>query len=316
MFWYCGQLYDGTTLSLSISDPGLLFGATVFTTLRVYERSLDHPLTAWQAHCNRLHSSLQTFGWRSPDWSRVRQGAESLAQLPAQAYPVLRITLFPNGTELITGRSLPDTLDQQQHEGITAWVARDAQFSRTLAGHKTGNYLSSWLALQAAQQRGVQEAILIDSTTGNWLETSTGNLWGWANGRWWTPPLMMEKSENAVGSLCILPGIVRSHLISWLKWQNERIEEEPWTPQLIAQFEALAYSNSVRQVIPIHTVLDSSPTIPKAPYPSDRHQYTIHHPALEQLRGLFQPVNRRANQWIEMRTEINQAAAARKSNLG
>ncbi|MGL4502759.1 MAG: aminotransferase class IV, partial [Planktothrix sp.] len=61
MFFYNGNLQDSTTLELSITDPALLYGATVFTTLRVYEQSLDSPLTAWQQHCQRLKSSLEPF---------------------------------------------------------------------------------------------------------------------------------------------------------------------------------------------------------------------------------------------------------------
>ena len=51
--------------------------------------------------------------------------------------------------------------------------------------HKTGNYLACWLAKNAgAKKVGAQEAILT-SDQGEWLETSTGNLWGWkrSNGR-------------------------------------------------------------------------------------------------------------------------------------
>ncbi|HCF27363.1 MAG TPA: 4-amino-4-deoxychorismate lyase, partial [Cyanobacteria bacterium UBA11049] len=51
---------------------------------------------------------------------------------------------------------------------------------------------------------GAGEAILVDAN-GNWLETSTGNLWGWQNGCWWTPPLEAG----------ILPGVVRQQLINW-----------------------------------------------------------------------------------------------------
>jgi 4-amino-4-deoxychorismate lyase len=44
------------------------------------------------------------------------------------------------------------------------------------------------LAKANAQKLNTQEAILVDAA-GNWLETSTGNLWGWRDGSWWTPAL-------------------------------------------------------------------------------------------------------------------------------
>lgn len=262
MFFYNGTLHDSNTIELSITDPALLYGATVFTTLRVYEQSLDSPLTAWQAHCQRLKSSLEPFQWPEPDWERVREGAE----LMMERWPVLRIAIFPDGRELILGRILPPELAIRQEVGVKGWVADDELFMRSLPTHKTGNYLSAWLALQAAQREGCQEAILIDGQ-GNWLETSTGNLWGWRDGRWWTPPI-------EVG---ILPGVMRSQLLNCLNHQGHPAILEPWTADVVSGFEALAYSNSVVEVIPICEVFSENKT---RLYPSS-------HQGFSQLWQLF-----------------------------
>lgn len=239
-FWYDGQEQTGDRLALALTDPGLLYGATVFTTLRVYERSLTHPLTHWQDHCDRLLSSLQAFGWANPDWQRVRAGAEFLAQ----HYPVVRITIFPDGREWITGRALPSDLDQRQQMGIRGWVANEPDYRRSLPQHKTGNYLGAWLALQKAQTWGAQEAILVDST-GHWLETTTGNLWGWREGIWYTPKL----EDN------FLPGILRSQLISWLRQQHIPWEETLWTPEFVSTLSLIAYSNSVVEIVPFREII-------------------------------------------------------------
>lgn len=260
-FWYDGNLVSGSTITLEISDPGWLYGATVFTTLRVYGNALQHPLTRWKAHQQRLQHSIAIFGWQPPDWQRLYQGALTL--IPH--YPVLRITLFPDGRELITGRFLPPDLEQRQQQGITAWVAHTPEFRRSLPNHKTGNYLGAWLALQSAQAQHAQEAILVDDC-GTWLETSTGNLWGWKSGCWWTPPL---------GG--ILPGIGRSHLIEFLRRQNQTVIEQPWTSEFPPTLETLAYTNSVVELIPIHTVICASRQL----------LYSTHHPSLAILREGF-----------------------------
>ncbi|GBF81964.1 aminotransferase class IV [Aphanothece sacrum] len=239
MFWYDGKLTKEDTISLNITDPGLIYGATVFTTLRVYQNSLDHPLTQWEAHCRRLQHSLKTFNWNLPHWPRVRQGAEALIA----SYPVLRITIFPDGREWITGRFLPENLAQSQQQGIQGWVAHDVLFQRTLASHKTGNYLGAFLALQTAKSLGYREAILVNHQ-GNWLETSTGNLWGWKAEKWWTPPL--ETS--------ILPGIGRSQLLYWLTDQNISVEQTLWTPNFVESLKVIAYSNSVLEIIPFSSI--------------------------------------------------------------
>ncbi len=239
MYWHDGKLVDSEKIELNINAIALCYGATVFTTVRVYEKSLHHNLTHWQAHCDRLRVSLKAFDWQQPDWNRIEQGASALL-----AYPVLRIVVFPDGKEWITGRNLPPDLAQRQSQGITAWVATDDLYKRELAKHKTGNYLGAYLARNKALSLNAQEAILIDRQ-GNWLETSTGNLWGWRNGCWYTPSLDSG----------ILPGIKRSHLLNYLQNNNIPVKENIWTPEFVATLEAISYSNCVVDTIPIKQVL-------------------------------------------------------------
>ena len=262
MFWYNGELIEDDTLSINITDTGLLYGATVFTTLRVYQQSLAHPLTHWILHCDRLQKSLQAFEWESPNSERLEQGAKILIAY----YPVLRIAIFADGRELIIGRLLPKDLKERQQKGIVGWVANESIYQRSLATYKTGNYLSAWLALQKAQKLGAKEAVLIDEQ-GNWLETSTGNLWGWKSGCWWTPTLE-EK---------LLPGIVRSQLIEWLQKQNLPVQQNRWTPDFVQELEAIAYSNSVLEIVPFSAILN----------PLNQHFVNPTHRALEQLRNYF-----------------------------
>jgi 4-amino-4-deoxychorismate lyase len=259
--WYNGKLIDSQSLELDINDPGLLYGATIFTTMRVYENSLDSRLTNWLAHCDRLSFSIKAFGWQQPNWNRVRQGAEILLL----NFPILRITLFPDGREWITGRLLPEDLTAKQTNGIACAVV-SMELSRSLPSHKTGNYLSAWLAKTSSQQLNAQEAILVDGA-GNWLETSTGNLWGWCDGCWWTPPL--------TGG--ILPGIMRSQLVKWLQSHEQQVKQEPWTIKLATGFEAIAYTNCVVEIIPVHTVQQ----------PTGSLQYNPYHPSLQIIRRFF-----------------------------
>ncbi|BAU14522.1 aminotransferase, class IV superfamily [Leptolyngbya sp. NIES-3755] len=251
-YWYNGNAIESDQIQLSITDPGLIYGATTFTTLRVYE-SLDHVLTQWNEHCARLRNTIGIFHWQAPNWENIRSGAEWMAM----NYPVLRIVVFPDGREWITGRALPIDLEQRQQKGITAWIA-DSELCRSLPQHKTGNYLATWLALQAAQRHNAQEAILVQG--GNWLETSTGTLWGWKDNRWWTPPLNR-----------ILPGILRSLLIPEL----DPIEA---TWNSVESFEAIAYTNCVMELIPIHTVIHD-----------DRiYHYDSTHPEFQTIRNYFE----------------------------
>ena len=240
MYWFNGELIDSEQIILKINAPELCYGATVFTTMRIYERSLNHSLTYWQAHCDRLSYSIETFDWQQPNWNHLRQGALALSNY----FPVLRMAVFSDGKEWITGRNLPSDLKQRQDRGITAWVATDDLYRRELTRHKTGNYLSAYLSRNKALSLNAGEAILVDCQ-GNWLETSTGNLWGWRDGCWYTPSLDSG----------ILPGIKRSHLLNHLQDNNISVKENIWTPEFVATLEAIAYSNCVVETIPIAKVL-------------------------------------------------------------
>jgi 4-amino-4-deoxychorismate lyase len=240
MYWYDGESIEGDKIELDIGEPGLIYGATVFSTMRVYHRCLSHPLTNWAAHCDRLRQSLESFHWQLPNWQRLQRGAELLIA----DFPILRLVIFPDGREWITGRNLPGDLARRQ-KGITAWLAEDRLYRRDLASHKTGNYLGAYLAKQRALQLGADEAILVDDR-GNWLETSTGNLWGWKNNCWYTPAL----SD-------ILPGIGRSQLLAWLKQNKLSVCENIWTPEFVRELKAIAYSNCVVEIVPINCIIKS-----------------------------------------------------------
>ena len=262
IFWYNGKLIQGNKIELPIDEPGLIYGATVFTTIRIYHQSLNHPLTNWDAHSARLMNSIESFGWQLPDWNRLRQGAEELLL----DFPVLRIVIFPDGREWISARYLPARLSQRQTEGIIAWLAETPECRRSLPNYKTGNYLGGWLALQKAQQLGAKEAILINDK-GNWLETSTGNLWGWKNGSWYTPPI-----DGG-----ILPGVARSQIINWLTQNSASVQEITWDWEFVKDLHAIAYTNCVIQVIPIHTILTQHETL----------FYPPNHQSFAELRSLF-----------------------------
>jgi 4-amino-4-deoxychorismate lyase len=253
MYWYVGRQMASETIELDLSDPGLLYGATVFTTFRTDKLLLG----IYDLHCERLRSSVIDLGWCEPDWGSLRDGVKCLSP----EFPVLRITLFPNGRELITGRELPPQLATWQTTGVTATIA-DRKYTRSLPQHKTGNYLASWLALQQARSRNIQEAILTNDR-GDWLETTTGNLWGYRDGCWYTPPV----------SAGILPGIERAQIIECLQQQNRSVVEMTWDAKWVKDLDAIGYSNSVIHLLPIHTVIS----------PMGKLDYTTHHPEMEWL---------------------------------
>jgi 4-amino-4-deoxychorismate lyase len=261
-YWYCGQIIEGDRLTLDPNDPGLLFGATIFTTLRIYGgKSIDSAATGYQLHCQRLQSHLGELGWPQPDWQQVREGVKAIERIK----PIVRITLFTDGRELITGRDLPPNLPSLYTQGANLSIAR-GDYYRSLPQLKSGNYLVPWLAKQAAVAAGATDALLINSE-GEWLETATGNLWGYSNGDWFTPPL----------SAGILAGIARSQAIEYLQARGQKVRETRWQPALLDRLTTIAYSNSIVGIVPIVTVRGENHNYVRDP----------HHPVWEELRQIW-----------------------------
>jgi branched-subunit amino acid aminotransferase/4-amino-4-deoxychorismate lyase len=227
-YWYRGHWHPASQLSIDYDHPALLYGASIFTTMRRYQGDLAHPLTMWPAHRDRLQQSIVALGWVAPDWLRVLAGIAAVTQ------PVIRIAIFPQGEEFIFGRELPADLIEQQQQGVTARLATG--MDRSLPQHKTGNYLAPWLA---RQQAGC-EAILVDSR-GRWLETSTGSLWGWNGQDFYSPAARTG----------ILPGIARDYLVQWLQSRGKIVNEQPWDAPVVEQLLGVAYSNCAVQLLPI-----------------------------------------------------------------
>jgi len=236
MFFYNGKFYQGDKIEFSIDDKGWLYGANIFTTIRIYNFSLNHLQTNWRLHCDRLINSIRYFNWQQPNWKRITEETKILIK----EYPVLRITLFPDGKELISGRELPSQLETMQQKGILAQVIPDVNLQRSISAHKTGNYLASYFAQQQAQKLGYTEAIFTDGE-GNWLETSTGNLWGYSKGVWFTP----QQTD------LMLAGVTRRFIIQKALFP---IETNIWTPEFIKTLEAIVYSNSVVEIVPLKTI--------------------------------------------------------------
>jgi branched-chain amino acid aminotransferase len=236
-YWWAGQLHVGNTLELNLDDPGFLYGATVFTTLRIYQQNPQHPLTALKEHLHRLETQVDTLGWAAPSWEQVHLAVRTLAP----HYPVLRITLFPDGRELITGRALPPDLAQKQQAGV---VLLAVEGGRSWPRLKTGNYLVSFQTWRQAEAHGAQEAILMQE--GTWLETSRGNLWAWDGSQFLTP-----REEGC------LAGIFRQQLLSKLVCLEIPHAAVSFTPERQRSFQAVGYSNSVVELLPVREIIEA-----------------------------------------------------------
>jgi branched-chain amino acid aminotransferase len=202
-----GELVPGEQAKVSVSDAGLLHGASVFTTMRAHKGVVFR----LGRHLGRLMDSVGLLGLA------VDPAAEPPTLMSATARLLrendllearVRITLTPGGasgapgarpTTLVTADALPDYPSRWYDKGIKVVVASFKQSpGDPTFGHKTGCYFPRVLARQEAAAKGAEEALWY--TPDNRLaEACFCNVFLVLGGRVWTPPRDTP----------VLPGIVR-----------------------------------------------------------------------------------------------------------
>ncbi len=254
-----GQIVAPKDARISIFDRGFLYGDSVFETMRVY----GGEVFALSAHLHRLHRSGELIGFTLP-WSPDEvQGAvaDVLGQSGlADAYlrviatrgqgPLGLYTMQAEDPQLIViVQPLPELPDELYSRGRSALMVSVRRTSAAAIDPraKTGNYINNILALQEANGKGAQEAIMLDPD-GRVAEASTANIFAHKEGVWMTPPL-------EVG---ILGGITRETLIELCVADGVAVKEQVLWPDDLREATEILLCSSVRELVPIVT-LDGNP---------------------------------------------------------
>lgn len=210
--WLDGNIIDAGGARIDPADRGFTLADGLFEILRVRSgKVLRLP-----AHLARLHAGAGALGIPIPCSDRDI-GEALAATLAANGVSdgMLRLTLTrgpaiyglasppdPRPTLLIF--PLPTRIEPPPARAIIATVTRRNEFSPT-ARFKTLNYLDNLLARREADQKGADEALLLNSH-GRLVESTAANLFLVIDGDVLTPPV----SEGA------LPGVMRAEVIDRL----------------------------------------------------------------------------------------------------
>jgi branched-chain amino acid aminotransferase len=233
LVWLNGALVAAQEAALPIADRGFTLGDGLFETLRLQNGEVqDVP-----AHYARLAAGASLLRLALP-FDATAMGA-MLAQTAAAnglKEGGLRLTLTrgpgPRGllppeppcpTILITGFAVKPAT------GVRAVIARNVARDEAspLARVKTLNYLPNILARLEAQERGAEEAILLNRA-GRVACATIGNILVRRGATWLTPPV----SDGA------LPGIRRARLLT-----AGLVTEAPIDPDTLHNATALCISN-------------------------------------------------------------------------
>jgi len=248
-----GRIVPAAEATVSVLDRGFLYGDSVFEVFRTYggvpfamdphlERlarsaartliELPVPLDVFRSETLALLAAAA----QRESLVRImvsRGSAQTLGLDPSLARGPVRVTLAVELSEL------PDELYERGATVITYPTQRIAD-ATSAAGAKLANYLVAVLAMRDAKARGAEEALVLNGS-GEVAEGCTSNVFLVQAGVLVTPP----------GSMGILLGITREHVLDLAGQAGIAVEERPFSVADLVRAEEAFITSSIREIVPI-----------------------------------------------------------------
>ncbi len=236
-------LVDPDAPVLAADDEGFTRGRAAFETMRVYD---GRPFRLGQ-HLARLEASAERIGLDRPDTDEVARLAALALEHAGLSDAVLRLYWTPGspGGEhraIALVSTVPEWIEVARERGqrLISLVHQRRSASWLLPATKSTSYAVSMAAEAEAKQRGVDDAVFVD-TDGIVLEGPVTNIWWREGDRLVTPSL-------EVG---ILAGETRAALLELAAVEGLTVEQGVYPlARLLAADEAFT-SSSVREIMPV-----------------------------------------------------------------
>lgn len=246
-----GEILPLEQATVSVLDRGLLYGDTVFETLRTYG---GRPFLL-DRHVQRLERSAATTGIAVPlSAADIEREVRAALQAAGNDESYIRVTLTrgagppgldpsratgPRRIVLVTPLGPPAADVSTGLEAVTFATGRIASMSST-RGAKTGNYLESIMAVRAAREQGADDALLLDAE-GRVIQGASSNVFFVEEGRLVTPPVEAG----------ILAGITRGVVLEIAHSFAVPVElRAPLVGEMI-RFSEIVLTSSVRELAPV-----------------------------------------------------------------
>ncbi|GAF25332.1 branched-chain amino acid aminotransferase/4-amino-4-deoxychorismate lyase [Moorella thermoacetica Y72] len=245
--YFNGSLRPLTETAINPADPGFLYGAGLFETIRIE----DGRALFLTEHLDRLTSSSRRLGWPVPDSSGLPAAIQATIAANQVTTGRGRLNFFQGsqGYNLMftAENGLPYT-PEDYREGYRAAIVTICRNQHSpLAGLKTMNYLENLLAMAEAREKGAREALLLN-LDGYLAEGSRSNLFIIWEDTLFTPDL-------ASGPL---PGLARSRVLKLAAALGLTVKEEPLKPEVLLAAGEAFLTNSLMEILPL-TWVDGQP---------------------------------------------------------
>jgi branched-chain amino acid aminotransferase len=255
-----GRFVPEAEAVVPISDRGFLYGDGLFETLRV---SQGCPMW-WKLHVERLQRGAEVLRITLPlSVEELRHTAIELIRRNAMPEAILRITISrgSGARGYSTKGALQPTLALTLHPRsappasirlATATIRVPAH--DPLSAVKSANKLAQILARAEAEERGADEALLLN-LDGDVAEASSSNVFWIERGEVCTPPV----SDGA------LLGIIRAVILNLCRKHSIAVAERSIARSALLRADAVFLTNSILGVVPVSEIdaqkLGSSPVV-------------------------------------------------------
>jgi branched-subunit amino acid aminotransferase/4-amino-4-deoxychorismate lyase len=265
--FFNGDLVSASEARLPFDDRAVLYGDSVFETVRVYRGT---PFRLWR-HLERLTDACRVLRLDNP-WSDMEITAAVAVVLEANGLlgtdARVRVTLTggpstgPKGLArpgtpglLVTAKPYEPPPESHYREGISLAISGIKRNTSSPASQlKTANYLDSLLARQEAFDRGAHDAVML-TTAGNLAEATSSNLFMVKDGELLTPNV----------GCAFLPGITREAIVE-IALENEiPCREVMEGVETLMGADEVFLTNSMVEVLPVRVV--GTRTVPECPGP-------------------------------------------------
>jgi branched-chain amino acid aminotransferase len=248
-----GDIIERDAALVGAFDRSFLYGDGLFETVRAYG---GVPFMMSE-HLARMGDSAAELGIVMPDAGDIAAVVERLIEMNELSDAYVRITLSrgahtgqlvpddpPQPTLLIETRELHPYPAEMYQRGASVIVSASGHNSASqVSRHKTTSYLANILAKREAEERGADEAILLDHT-GHVAEGTVSNVFCVRGGRLLTPPLDMN----------ILPGITRQCIVGLARESGIEVEEVAFRAAALQSADEAFLTNSLMEVMSVGSI--------------------------------------------------------------
>lgn len=248
------KIVDESEVKIDLEDRGYQFGDGIYEVIRIY----DGYMYTEKEHLDRLWTSAEkirmTLPFTKEELSqRLHRLADEVGLENARVYFQVthgtakpRLHNFPDPKEvqpvLVADIQPASRPSAKQNIGIRAGFVEDKRWLH--CDIKSISLLGNVLALDEAQQKGYEEAVLVRD--GNVTEASASNLW-------------MVKDEvlytHPDGNL-VLPGITKIKIRELVNALGIELREETFTKEELLAADECFKTSSVAEIMPIVEIDD------------------------------------------------------------